>query len=373
MAPKKKQTETKGKASASALGTKRKSTEKAESSPPKKSQKGEKPKKEAATPASQLPHEQKLALLRYLLTPEALAIAYPPIEPGKGEVDRPRSQQGPKPAPKRPKSEAANDSKSKQESASAPSYPSNLHLTPFQTLLISSLLSKPISHRLGLRSIATLFSPPYSYTTPQRLADAGVEGRRAALWDARTQHKEKTAEQLGSIVEGVSEMCEDTEEDREALGVVRGEAERLAAEEKGDSVASRRAAKSGITASLVEDIKGVGPGAVGIFMRRIQNQWPSVFPYADERSLKYAAELGLMAMPELPGEHEKGEEADEEREGKLFKGADDLLALMQESRKGQKDQYNDERDAFVRLLDVLIGLGLEKKTDEARKHVEEAK
>lgn len=378
MPPKKKQ-DSKKTASSSAsqkkgTGTKRKA---ASSSTGAKTaaKKTKKQPNDAQPSATPLPHETKLALLQYLLTPEAFDLAYPPIPAGKGEVDLPPEEQGPKTAPERPQQHAQPSSSSKKEqNAASPQYPHSLSLTPFQTLLASLLLSKPISHRLGLRAIKTLFSPPYSYTTPSALEAAGTEGRRAALWDARTQHKEKTAEQLGWVVDGVGEMCEDTEEDRESLGVVKQEAERLAKEEQGDSIAKRKAARMGITASLVEGIKGVGPGVVSIFLRRIQNQWACVFPFADERTLRYAEELGLIKVPEeLAGEDQDQDE--DKKEEALFKGADELFGLLMESRKegGEaKDGWKDEKDAFVRLLDVVVGLGLEKKIEEARKRVETA-
>lgn len=357
-------------------GTKRKATSSSTGgkASPKKTKKQD--QSSSAPPAGPLPDDSKLALLQYLLTPEAFSLAYPPIPAGKGEVDLPPEKQGPKTAPERPQhaqhSDAGNSSSSKPSEGDTPQYPHHLHLTPFQTLLASLLLSKPISHRLGLRAIKTLFSPPYSYTTPSALEAAGTEGRRAALWDARTQHKEKTAEQLGWVVDGVGEMCEDTEEDRESLGVVKQEAERLAKEEQGDSIAKRKAARMGITASLVEGIKGVGPGVVSIFLRRIQNQWECVFPFADERTLRYAEELGLIEVPEELAGEDHDQDEDKKEEG-LFRGADELFGLLMESRKegGEaKDGLDDEKDAFVRLLDVVVGLGLEKKIGEAREGVE---
>lgn len=308
----------------------------------------------------------KTDLIHYLLSEEAFAVAYPPIQPGKGEVDLPAGAQS-KPAPSRPKGaqgkrSAAEQAKSegsdqedKPTAAKLASYPSSMDFSPFQTLVSSALLSKPISHRLCLRAIATLFNPPYEYTTPAKLEAAGYEGRRSALWDARTQHKEKTAEQLGSIVDGVRELCED-EEDAVALGNVRKEAERLARDQ------GRRGAKDAVVASLTDGIKGVGKGACDIFLRRIQHQWDVVFPYADGRSLQYAAELGLINLPEGVNAEDEEEKDEAQR-----KGADDLLAVLKEANKEQDGKGQEaDRKAFVRLLDVLIGLGLEKKLAEVK-------
>lgn len=307
-------------------------------------------------------------LLRWLLTDDAFALAYPPIEPGKGEVDLPAGEQS-KPAPKRPNGSAgdedgprgktshqAGEKGKRQDGKVDPQYPASLDLTPFQTLLCSALLSKPISHRLGLRAITTLFSPPYSYTTPSKLEEAGFEGRRAALWDARTQHKEKTATQLGDIVSGVRDMCKDDEQDDDvqALGAVVRAAEEAAKGKEAASVEARTAAKEAVFKTLSEGIKGVGSGACDIFLRRIQHQWPSVFPYIDARTLGYAVDLGLL---EGDGEGESDEE--------LFKQADALSSHLRKASKGDAKPEQHRKD-FVRLLDVLVGLGLEKRIDDAK-------
>lgn len=68
-------------------------------------------------------------------------------------------------------------------------------------------------------------------------------------------------------------------------------------------------------------------------MRRVQVDFDEVFPYCDDRSLADAVKFGLI---------EEGE------------GAEALAAVVDGSR-----------DKFVRLLDVLVGLDLEKKLDEA--------
>lgn len=49
--------------------------------------------------------------------------------------------------------------------------------TPFQNLVASVVMSKPISSRLGVRTLATLFSPEVDFTTPEKLRDAGEDGR----------------------------------------------------------------------------------------------------------------------------------------------------------------------------------------------------
>ncbi|GFZ51577.1 hypothetical protein JCM24511_09344 [Saitozyma sp. JCM 24511] len=84
---------------------------------------------------------------------------------------------------------------------------------------------------------------------------------------------------------------------------------------------------------LLTQVKGIGPGVAGIFLRRVQGDWDEVFPFADDRSLAAAKRLGLI---------EDGGDAD------------DLAKLV-----------NGDRTKLVRLLDTLVGLDLEKKLDEA--------
>ena len=86
-------------------------------------------------------------------------------------------------------------------------------LTPFEELACAVILSRPISHALGLRSIRTLFNKPYEFRSPRALREAGVEGRRKALDEARTQHKQKTADELGGLADAVIETIGDGDQD----------------------------------------------------------------------------------------------------------------------------------------------------------------
>ena len=85
--------------------------------------------------------------------------------------------------------------------------------TPFEELISAVILSRPISHALGLRSIRTIFNDPWNFTTVKALRDAGPEGRRKALDEARTQHRQKTAEELGLLADALVEKLGDNEDD----------------------------------------------------------------------------------------------------------------------------------------------------------------
>lgn len=100
---------------------------------------------------------------------------------------------------------------------------SSMGLNPFEELVCAVVLSRPISHRLGLRTIRTIFNTPYEFNTPKAIRDAGKEKRHQALWDARTQHKDKTAEEIGALADVVIEQFAESEEDT-TLGKLRAEA-----------------------------------------------------------------------------------------------------------------------------------------------------
>ena len=85
--------------------------------------------------------------------------------------------------------------------------------TPFEELVCAVILSRPISHALGVRSIRTLLNPPYEFTTPKAIISAAPEGRRKALDAARTQHRQKTADELGGLADAVVKTIGDGEDD----------------------------------------------------------------------------------------------------------------------------------------------------------------
>jgi len=260
--------------------------------------------------------------VEWLLSPNAFDLANPQVLPGKGEIDLPPSQQDKTPPP-----DSAGQSISTSDQPSLLRYPDD-KLTPFQNLVSALILSKPLSHRLGLRSIQTLLNPPFSIRTLGDLDEAGYEGRRKIMWEARTQHKEKTATQLGDLVNGIREICSPSshEEGLSALSGVRGQIQGKSPEEARETVER-----------MLKKIKGIGPGVVGIFLRRVQGDWGEVFPFADERGLKAARAFGLV------------------KEGD---GAEALRGAV----GGEGDEG---RGRYVRVLDVLVGLELEKKVEEA--------
>lgn len=277
----------------------------------------EKPQPEPPAKSRKLAHSTPLD---WLLSDEAFELANPIPAEGRGEIDLPPSEQ----SKATPTEEAGKlSAPTSEQEGSYLRYPHS-PLTPFQNLICACILSKPLSHRLGLRTIHTLLNPPFGLRTLKDLDEAGYEGRRKVMWEARTQHKEKTAGQLGNVVDGVRELCDGTEDETE-LDNLEGLKEKV-------SGMKGKEAQEVIVKHLTK-IKGIGPGVASIFLRRVQGDWEEVYPYADDRCLADARRFGLI-----------------EQSG----GAEELAEVV-----------GGDRRRFVRLLDTLIGIELEKKMDEA--------
>lgn len=255
--------------------------------------------------------------LEWLLSDEAFNLANPEIPAGHGEVDLPEGSNAKTPPPEDAGKNSDSDSKILR-------YPQS-DLTPFQNLVSACILSKPLSHKLGLRTIQTLLNPPFGLRTLKDLDEAGYEGRRKVMWEARTQHKEKTAGQLGNLVDGIRDMCGEKDDDKE-LDHLEGLRDQV--KDLGSPGEVQKALVDKLTT-----IKGVGPGVASIFLRRIQGDWEEVYPYADDRCLNSARAFGLITEKE---------------------GVEELAEKVGKDRRG-----------FARVLDTLIGIELEKKLDEA--------
>lgn len=147
------------------------------------------------------------------------------------------------------------------------------------------------------------------------------------------QHKEKTAMQLGDLVAGVRALA-DGEESGPAVDDLTALRDKAKSSRKSSSPSDSADA---IRSLLVDNIKGVGPTGTGIFLRRVQVDWEEVFPFADEKVLGAAVKLDLIKDGE---------------------GAEELSKVI-----------GGSREEFVRVLDVLLGLELEKKLDEAKSKV----
>lgn len=203
---------------------------------------------------------------------------------------------------------------------------SSTPLSPFEELLCAVVLSRPISHKLGMRSIRTLLNEPYAFTTPKAIISAGKEKRHQALIDAKTQHKEKTAEQIGLIADVVVQKFAKDDSDT-SLDKLRNQASKGWDMERD---------------LLQENIKGVGRTGLDIFFRRVQWLWPEAFPFVDERSSRGIEKLNL---PKNPDE--------------LAKTLDRYWAKLDTSAIDKADKETMKRRAFVIICERATSADLE--------------
>lgn len=202
--------------------------------------------------------------------------------------------------------------------------------TPFEELVCAVILSRPIGHMLGLRSIRTIFNAPYEFTTPKKIREAGNDGCREALDKARTQHRQKTAEELVLLADAVVNSLGYGDEDVTL--------ERVREESEHDYERERE--------MLRKNVKGLGKTGLDIFGRRIQAVWPNFYPFVDQRTLAAVEKLGL------PGSAEGLRDTLEENWEKLE--VKDVEAKDEEERK---------RRVFVRILERAVGADLEGNID----------
>ena len=207
---------------------------------------------------------------------------------------------------------------------------SDSEFNPFEELLSAVILSRPISHVLGVRTIRTILNDPYNFVSPKAILDAGSEKVHQSLWDAKTQHKDKTADQLSNVAKIISENFSDGDTEDTSLDGVRKESEHDMNKESD---------------LLTSSIKGLGKTGMSIFFRRIQWLWEECYPYVDDRTGHALEELGLPSQAE-----------------QLAEMIDENWDELKESVATKKDENTQKRHAFVMLLERAIGAELEKNT-----------
>ena len=202
--------------------------------------------------------------------------------------------------------------------------------TPFEELVCAVVLSRPIGHMLGVRSIRTIFNPPYEFVTPKKIREAGTEGCRQALDKARTQHRQKTAEELVLLADAVVNILGSGDEDV-SLERVR--------EDGGHDCEKMRE-------MLRKNVKGLGKTGLDIFARRIQGVWPSFYPFVDQRTLAAVEKLGMPGSPE-----------------ELRNVMDENWETLEVKDIEAEDEEEKKRKAFVRILERAVGADLEGNID----------
>ncbi|EMC99676.1 hypothetical protein BAUCODRAFT_30055 [Baudoinia panamericana UAMH 10762] len=205
-------------------------------------------------------------------------------------------------------------------------------LSPFEELLCAAVLSRPISHRLGLRTIRTILNKPYRFISARAVKDAGPEQCHEAVWAAHTQHKQKTAEEISHIADVVLEKFTSTD-DKEGR-----ELRKVRDECGGDIDRERELIKS--------SVKGIGKTGLDIFFRRVQWQWDSAFPFVDDRTARSLRNLGL---------------PDDSKE--LEKLLNEHWSSLDTKHLAGGDKSRKQKRAFVVLLERATGSDLENKTE----------
>jgi hypothetical protein len=273
------------------------STKKRKMPPTKTSKPAKEPRQGAKASSRGKDAPTQKQLLQFLLSEKSLSFCYPEDE--------------------------LNAKASKKYSSTSPTT-----FSPFEHLLTASLLSKPLSHMLGMRSTRTLLNPPFSFNSAKAIAEAGEKRVWEALEVARTQHRQKTASY-------VIQMAEHFADDPNLKRV------------KQDPV------------SEVQKVKGIGKTGAELFCRRVQclDGWDGVFPSADGKSLEACKEVGLDVKDAEDLDQVMEREVDWTQVGNM--GLENPLS---ELRKEQK-----QRLAFVLVLERAIGASLEGKLQDVRK------
>lgn len=225
--------------------------------------------------------------------------------------------------------------------------------TPWEHLVTASLLSKPLSHTLGMRSVRTLLNEPYSFSTPGKMKAAGEDKIWHALEEARTQHRQKTATYLFQMAEQYSNP--DSSEDKGDMGDSDEMLELATAANEGGPKAT--------TNYIKDTVKGLGETGAQIFCRRVQacEGWgEAIWPFADSRSFDALRELGVKVATADDLQEMIERDVDFEKIGGMG-------LLEEEKGVDQKDYEVQTAVEFVTVLERAVGCSLEGKTSALRR------
>jgi endonuclease III len=142
----------------------------------------------------------------------------------------------------------------------------------YQLHVLSTLLSARISADIAVAASRELFAA--GYTTPAAMSEASWQDRVDALGRGHyRRYDERTATMLGDAA-------------AQLIRQWHGDLRRLRDEAGQDA---------GRIGDLLTGFPGIGPAGASIFLREVQEVWPSVAPYADARVSAGASRVGLPA------------------------------------------------------------------------------
>jgi endonuclease III len=142
--------------------------------------------------------------------------------------------------------------------------------TLFQLLVLCMLASKPIDAQIAMRAAGELFQS--GLRTPEAVLGARRDTIIKAFGRASyARYDESSADRLTEMATKVRDEYN-------------GDLRNLAAQGDNDVEA---------VTQLLKKFKGIGDTGAQIFLREVQDVWPWVRPYFDDRAARAAGELGL--------------------------------------------------------------------------------
>ncbi|MGQ3684671.1 MAG: hypothetical protein ACUBOA_06655 [Candidatus Loosdrechtia sp.] len=140
----------------------------------------------------------------------------------------------------------------------------------FRLLCAALLFSARISYKIAIRAAQSLTE--HGWTTPEKMIAAGWAERTKVLnRSGYARYDERTSRMLGDTAQLLLDQYKGD------LRNLREEADRKPEKER----------------MLLKQFKGIGDVGVDIFFREVQIAWEELFPFADQRALVGAKNLGL--------------------------------------------------------------------------------
>jgi endonuclease III len=140
----------------------------------------------------------------------------------------------------------------------------------YQLLVLATLLSAPIPAETGIAAARELFAA--GYRSPKAMSEASWQDRVDALGRGHyRRYDERTATMLGDGADLLSRKWH-------------GDLRRLRDHAGGEA---------GAIASMLTEFSGVGPTGASIFLREVQDTWPTVAPYVDAKVTSGARRVRL--------------------------------------------------------------------------------